>query len=325
MDIFDMNGDGIIDSVTGDENGNGVDDAMYLDQNGDGRIDLILYDTDENGIADERLADFDENLSFETQPIGLGSSQEVFDSEQGIFYPAAFDPSSDTGHVAGNPEEAMEHWHQQTHPDTCAVVSQEYVLEELTDQEFDENELRRLAMDEGWYTPGEGTALENTGNLLEYYGLEVERHEGSSMNELEWALENDHKVIVGLSSEGIWVPGQAELDRAVRDLQGLPGTSANHAVEVIGIDRSNPSEPMVILNDPGHPGGEGALIPLADFESAWQGSNRFIVIASSDQSAGEPQAGGEISFSGYYNADGTYHWSSDNTDTDKDGNVVRRY
>jgi len=30
----------------------------------------------------------------------------------------------------------------------------------------------------------------------------------------------------------------------------------------------------------------------------------------------------QISFGGYYNNDGTYHWESDNANTDKDGNIV---
>jgi hypothetical protein len=49
--------------------------------------------------------------------------------------------------------------------------------------------------------------------------------------------------------------------------------------EVIGIDRSDPDNPMVILNVPGHPGGCGAMIPLEEFEDAWQDSNCFLVEA----------------------------------------------
>ena len=37
-------------------------------------------------------------------------------------------------------------------------------------------------------------------------------------------------------------------------------------------------------------------------------------------------ADAEPQFSGYYNADGTYHWTSDNTDRDPEtGAIVRRY
>jgi hypothetical protein len=175
----------------------------------------------------------------------------------------------------------MDCWHQQTHPDTCAVVSQEFVLEELTGKEFDEDQLREIAMENGWYTPGGGTSPDNVGNLLEYFGLDVAKYDSATVDNIEDALAGGDKVIVAIDADEIWTPGQDEFDDEILgDLQGIPGSDANHAVEVIGIDRSDPEHPMVILNDPGHPGGEGAMIPLDEFEDAWADSNNYIVTAS---------------------------------------------
>ena len=47
----------------------------------------------------------------------------------------------------------------------------------------------------------------------------------------------------------------------------------NHAVQVIGIDYSNPDEPMVILNDSGTPDGCGEMVPLDTFLDAWEDGN----------------------------------------------------
>ena len=49
-----------------------------------------------------------------------------------------------------------------------------------------------------------------------------------------------------------------------------PDSSSNHAVEVIGVDHSDPEHPMVILNDSGSPDGKGEMIPLDVFEGAWE-------------------------------------------------------
>lgn len=122
--------------------------------------------------------------------------------------------------------------------------------------------------------------MEDVGNLLEYYGLNVDKHEGSSISEIEQTLSEGDKVIVGLNCEDIWIPGQSDLEHALNEIQGIPGNDANHAVEVIGVDRSDPGNPMIILNDPGHPGGEGSMIPLNEFETAWSDSNHFVVTAS---------------------------------------------
>ncbi|MBQ8015501.1 MAG: hypothetical protein IJ264_04865, partial [Clostridia bacterium] len=51
-----------------------------------------------------------------------------------------------------------------------------------------------------------------------------------------------------------------------------PDDGADHAVQVIGIDYSDPDNPMVILNDSGHPDGCGEMVPLDDFVDAWEDS-----------------------------------------------------
>lgn len=58
----------------------------------------------------------------------------------------------------------------------------------------------------------------------------------------------------------------------LKDLFDSPG--ANHAVQVIGF---NSETEEVLLNDPGHPQGQGMSIALNDFKYAWDDSNNFMV------------------------------------------------
>jgi len=299
------------------------DDFSVVDQDQDqGTPPGPADDTDQGGVPDGYGGDadgitdaFDGDLS--------SAGDDTLEMQN-------FDPAQEQWDGAGDPAADMEHWHQQEEPDTCAIASQEFVLDSLTGQDFSEEQLREEAEANGWYTPGGGTPQADTGNLLEAHGLDVEREQGATIDELSSALADGEKVIVGVNAEKIWAPtaGSGTVD----EYPGIPGQGADHAVEVIGIEHDNPDGPIVVLNDPGHPDGRGMIVPLDEFEAAWQDSGDFAVIAAPGDS-GQPGAHGAApswpqgaSFGGYYNADGTYHWESDNTDRDPDtGAVIRRW
>lgn len=172
--------------------------------------------------------------------------------------------------VIGNPEEAENHWHEQSEQNSCAVACQEFVAEQLLDREFSERELIEYAKECGWYDSAEGTSITDIGKLLEVMGLEVERTEGLTIAELAQSLAEGEKVICGVNNMILQEPS----------LAGLPGITANHAVEVIGIDYSNPARPQVVLNDPGVKNGQGIRHDMNVFQAAWETSHRFAVTAN---------------------------------------------
>ena len=57
-----------------------------------------------------------------------------------------------------------------------------------------------------------------------------------------------------------------------------PYDGPNHAVQVIGIDYSDPDNPMVILNDSGHPDGCGLEVPMDTFLDAWDDADNMMII-----------------------------------------------
>jgi uncharacterized protein YvpB len=171
--------------------------------------------------------------------------------------------------IYGDPISDAELWHQQTYPDTCAVVSQEYILETYFGREFSEEELAIEAMSKGYYAPGIGTYSDYVGNLLEDYGIEIDRSEGNTIEDLTNKLSENQKIIVAVDSNEIWYPSGEE---QLKDLLFMP--EANHAVMVTGYDDSTQT---VILNDPGHPSGAGMKVNVEDFENAWNDSCNFMV------------------------------------------------
>lgn len=272
----DTDGNGTVDTVTViesvDEDGDGTPDmnviAIGRDTDHDGEIDLVEVGEDYNGdgILDTvtDFADLDGDGAFEpVDGSALDGCAPAYEN---------FDPSrSNSDGVIGDPADAMDSWHWQETNSSCAVASQEFVLETLTGREFSEAELRELAEENGWYDPDGGTPMDDVGNILEYMGLNVNKSQGNSISDLEECLANGGEVIVGVDSSELW---EGEND----DFFG-PGMGADHAVQVIGIDRSNPDEPMVILNDSGCANGCGAMVPLDDFMDAWEDSGCFMVEA----------------------------------------------
>ncbi|MCX4671956.1 C39 family peptidase [Streptomyces sp. NBC_01381] len=202
------------------------------------------------------------------------------DADSGLpnFDPAQSDPNA----VLGNPGEAMGVWQQHQGEGACAIGAQGMVLEYLTGQRISEEELTAEAAAEDGFD-GTGTAPDDLGNLLERHGVPVQQVEDASLEQLEGVLAEGEAAIVGLDADEIWAPGHDAGDDTVGDLPGIPGQGANHAVWVTGIDHSDPEHPMVVLNDSGHPEGQGLQVPLEEFMGAWQDSGNLLVAAGSSQ------------------------------------------
>lgn len=288
---IDSNGDGIVDTLVSVENydsdGDGIIDTSveFMDADGDGIPDYSVItvgqDTDGDGIIDVMQIgeDYDGDGTLDAitdfaDIDGDGVMDPLDGSALAGGAPAYenFDPAdSNNSGVVGDPAEAMENWHWQETNSSCAVASQEFVLETLTGRDFTEAELRDLAEQNGWYDPDGGTPMDDVGNILEHMGLNVNKSQGNSIEDIEKCLANGGEVIVGVDSSELW---EGESD----DFFG-PGMGADHAIQVIGIDHSNPGEPMVIINDSGCSNGCGAVVPLSEFMDAWEDSGCFMVEA----------------------------------------------
>lgn len=305
-ELYDTDGDGIMDTFGMDSNGDGIIDTYHteLDTNRDGNIDTIMekYDYDQDGTPDSQIIyrdgnhdgsyeevvkvhdsdgdgimdtavtyqDFDgdnkEDLIITEELVadGVHSVETVagtYADNLGNFNPAA----ADMERVSGNPQDAMEEWEYQGDTGRCALYAQKFVIEELTDTEIDMEGLARLAEENGWFSEDGGTPLLNMDKVLDYYGIENDMSFHNEITDIEECLESGGKIIVAVDADEIWYGEQDDLF--------TPGDGANHAVEVIGIDRTNPDDTMVILNDSGNPNGCGELVPLETFLDAWEDGN----------------------------------------------------
>lgn len=168
--------------------------------------------------------------------------------------------------IIGQPYEDMETWSPQEEDYSCAIACQEMIAEQLTGKDFSEEKMIAFARERGWYDPECGTTMYDVGRLLEEMGMKVERQTGATISDLAAALEQG-KVICCVNNMLLSEPSLAM----------LPGLRANHAVQVIGIDTTNPECVEVLLNDPGVENGCGIRHSLDHFLKAWKTSGNFMV------------------------------------------------
>lgn len=144
--------------------------------------------------------------------------------------------------IIGQPYEDMETWSPQAEDYSCAIACQEMIAEQLTGKDISEEKMIDFAKKHGWYDSECGTTTYDVGKLLEEMGMKVERQTGATVSDLAAAIDQG-KVICGVNNMLLLEP----------ELAVLPGLRANHVVQVIGIDMTDPEYVEVILNDPGVP------------------------------------------------------------------------
>lgn len=276
---FDSNGDGIEDygvfRSSADVDSDGVKENYYwenIDIDGNGTVDatMVAADLDGDGKYDKiQVFQYDQNGDAE-----LVKEMDIDDPDRGDYYfeLRTYDPeNSNPSEVKGDPESAMEHWEYQGSTQRCAVYAQMFVIEEMTGAELNIEDVAAYAVERGWFDEQQGTYPDNMKKLLDAYGIENELKYNCEFSELESALEDGKRIIVAVDSDE-YAAGEND------DIYVPDGDRPNHAVEVIGVDRSDPEHPMVILNDSGHVNGQGAMVPLDEFVDAWDDSNNLAVI-----------------------------------------------
>lgn len=183
--------------------------------------------------------------------------------------PSDVQEQAEEGIEAHDIEEATEQWHVQDGDYSCAVCTQQFIINEFTDLDVSEEQLCTIAEENGWFEPEAGTAPEDIGNLLELYGIDTQTNYEGSIEEIKSTLDQGGRVIVAVDSMVLWVDG----------FGNYPVYGMDHAIEVIGIDDSDPLDVRVIINDSGIEGGCGRSVPYLEFMEAWAPSGGFMVSA----------------------------------------------
>lgn len=270
---FDSDGDGLLDTT-----------EVYVDEDGDRKMDyseMYAFDPSSNKLIisddynfDDDDDDYDNNADKDTDPDDDYHSGDYYDpdDDDDKTFVGQYDPSTvtDPSLVIGHPEVSIGLWEYQGDTGRCALYTQLFVINELTGQNIDIEDFAKIATENGWFNESTGTMPLNSNMMLDYFGIDNEMYFNKSMDDIIDCLNNGGKVIASVDAWQIW-------DRESTDIFTPDGVS-NHSVEVIGIDNSDPNNPMVILNDSGTLDGRGELVPLEVFENAWNEGDRKMIV-----------------------------------------------
>ncbi|MBL3590729.1 MAG: hypothetical protein JMN24_13150 [gamma proteobacterium endosymbiont of Lamellibrachia anaximandri] len=245
------------------------------------------------------------DANFPTESITYGEgywATELFDAKSLIT--ASVQPED----VIGDPWAYLQYWRMQPEPGFGATTCQNFILSEQLAEGISDEQLSAMATDAGWQVVGAGTPIASIGNLLEFGGLEVEYDQSATLDDLAQQLAEGRTVIAAVSTTKLWAPSAD--DDNLGDYQGIPGQQALGAVQVIGIDRADAQNPVVILNDPGLQNGSGIMISAEAFIDAWNESGGYMVSATGAGAESSPLLAGGYNKWGYWQYDdGT--WEED--------------
>ncbi len=172
--------------------------------------------------------------------------------------------------IIGELLEDMKNHHKQEKDFSCAIACQEFVVKSLTDHELEESELRDKDEKYG-YTDTGGTPFVQAGKVTEEYGLRSEFHNsifGDSLT-LDTAMEkikNNEKIIAAVDTSMLYYPNSSSSPFLI--------PQPNHAVEIIGFDKSDPNDVKVIINDPGFEDGAGIMYSWDTFNHVLDGETK---------------------------------------------------
>ena len=140
---------------------------------------------------------------------------------------------------------------------SCAIASQTMAINQLTDERYSEKQMIDVARENRWYS-GDGTYPEDVGKVAEHMGMEVEQYSRVPASELTVANDPEVKVLANIDSTLLHYP------------ETYKRCQPDHCVQVLRVE-STPDGEFVILNDPGHSEGQGAVYPMEIFERAFKG------------------------------------------------------
>lgn len=182
----------------------------------------------------------------------------------------------DDSFVIGNTD--ILHCEHQIAADNCAVEAERSIINLFVDDPLTQQEAMDISSSHGWYQPGVGTAPDVIGQMMDLHGIPNHSVVNASTMDLVSELAQGHGVIVGVDADELWDKGPlADLKQYISTTTGVDfgNANANHAIVVTGIDVSDPTNPMVIINDSGIPGGQGSAYPMEKFLQAWEDSGFY--------------------------------------------------
>ena len=166
-------------------------------------------------------------------------------------------------------------WSEQAFSFNCTVAVAQDILASYGFS-ISEGELTEIMLREGLLTE-EGGSLATVGATLDYAGIPSHTVMDATIDDVVSELAAGHKVVIPVDSSELW--DQSFFGRMWDWITDLWGGEADHVVWITEVDMSDPDNPIVTINDTGHPDGQSAQYSLNELRAAWADSH-FSYVAT---------------------------------------------
>jgi len=157
----------------------------------------------------------------------------------------------------------------------CAIHAQFRILQDYG-YRGTVDDLRKEAIEHGWFDPDTGTPSADIGKLLELHNVPCDMYFEANRYNLLNELAQGKRVIVTVDSSELWHKNTI-LEKSWENLKDLFPGGTDHAVVVSGINTEDPKHIKIVLTDSGD-GHRTISYPIEQFEDAWRDGHCQMVV-----------------------------------------------
>ena len=215
-------------------------------------------------VADGQI-NFDDVTAIETLlSLDLSAADRIVLIER-------FDAAVADGTIPTHFEVPDNFWEQQD-LNNCAVVAQKMLLDAAGIPNSEGALTLRAVLDGSLPSLHSGMHPSRVGEILERHGISMHTRPHLTLSEIEELLRAGHGVIVGVDADELWFGDDDTVDLGLGD---------NHVVVLLDIDRTDPDNPVAVMNDSGIPDGAERRVPLQTFLDAFADSGNLAFVTDS--------------------------------------------
>ncbi|NVO20241.1 MAG: hypothetical protein HXX13_11100 [Bacteroidetes bacterium] len=156
----------------------------------------------------------------------------------------------------------------------CVLHAEMYILQ-LFKFKVDLITLLELSDKYGWLSKG-GVQFKNIGKLLEFFGFKVERKTNALPKDINEAIEQGYKIIVGVDKGELFL--HSKLERIYEIIEDWIEKRPDHALIVTGVQMKADSADSVSVINFENEQPVNYIIPFSQFMDAWKDSDNYMVM-----------------------------------------------
>jgi ribosomal protein S27AE len=149
-------------------------------------------------------------------------------------------------HIIKLENSEVDYYASQQSPDTCAIANQRMILADQKGIDYSETYLIKYAEKCGYYTQGQGTPLEFTGQILKDAGLEVIKSDSATLEQIDMALQQGYSVSENLDPNEYITPKYDNIGNPIEQADEM-----GHNIKVVSLNKTIKGRyTSVVIDDP---------------------------------------------------------------------------